>query len=144
MRRLPALLLTLLVSGAVRAEASFPGGLLDSTGRTAYLATGNGIAAVDLTTGAFRWRSTEATEPLLVAGDRLYALAGTRAGRLFVRGFELSDRGQRVYESEPIELPRWAVPENGPGRSFSFTARRDRNRLELSWQIAAWADGSPR
>src|SRR5262249_19634711 len=63
---------------------------------------------------------------------------------LFVRAFDLTGRGQRLSESDPIELPRWAVPENGPGRSFCFAWKRQRNCLELSWRVAAWASGSPR
>src|SRR5262249_6325441 len=144
MRTLPALLLAVLVPAAARANSPFPGGVLDSTGRSVYLAAGNGIVAIDLVGGDVRWRSDEASEPLFVVADRLYALAPTRTGRLFVRGFDLTDRGQRVFESDPIEIPRWAVPENGPGRAFSFTWKRERNKLELLWYVAAWASGSPR
>src|SRR5205807_4617303 len=126
MRALPALLLAVLAPAAAHAAPSFPGGVLDSTGRSVYLTAGNGIVAIDLAGGEVLWRSDEASEPLFVVADRLYALAPTRTGRLFVRGFDLADRGQRVFESDPIDLPRWAVPENAPGRSFSFTWKRER------------------
>jgi hypothetical protein len=139
-----ALLLAPLAPAAPGADSAFPGGVLDSTGRTVYLAAEQGIVAIDLAGGDVRWRSDEASEPLFVVGDRLYALAPSRAGRLFVRALDLAGRGQRLSEADPIELPRWATPENAPGRSFSFAWKRQRNQLELSWQVAAWADGSPR
>jgi hypothetical protein len=143
MRSLSALLVALLPVVA-QASSPFPGGILDSTGRTAYLSAGEAVAAVDLSSGEVRWSSDQASEPLLVAGDRLYALAPSKSGRLFVRGLDLGDGGRRVFESEPIELPRWAVPENTANRSFSFRWTRDKCRLELSWQVASWASGSPR
>lgn len=143
MPALPALLLALCVPATPGADTPFPGGVLDSTGRTVYLTAEGGIVAVDLAGGEIRWRSDEASVPLFVVEDRLYALATTRTSRLFVRGFDLTGRGQRVSESEPIELPSWATLENGPQRSFSFTSKRDRNHLELTWHVAAWAS-SPR
>src|SRR5215211_8186053 len=44
--------------GAPRA-ATFPDGLLSGSGRAAYLGTGRGLLALDLTTGAAMWRSEE-------------------------------------------------------------------------------------
>jgi hypothetical protein len=143
MRLLPVLLLALVTPAKV-AGSAFPGGLLDATGRMAYLGVGGAIAAVDLTAGEVRWTSELASEPLLVAGDRLYALGAGKSGGLHVRAFNVADKGQPVFESELIDLPRWAVPENGRTRSFSFTWKRDRNWLELHWQASAWADGAPR
>lgn len=143
MRTLTALLLA-LAPAAAHAHAPFPGGTLDVTGRTAYLSAPDGLVAIDLAGGEVRWRTGEATEPLFVAGERLFALAPSAAGRLFVRAFDLNARGKRVFESDPIDLPRWAVPENGPGRSFSFTWKRDGKRVALTWHVAAWAAGTPR
>jgi len=49
-----ALLLTACAGGAVRAASSFPG--LASDGETAFLADGPAIYAIDLGSGALRWR----------------------------------------------------------------------------------------
>src|SRR5438128_1992910 len=70
-------------SSAPSHGSPFPGGLLDSSGRTAFLSSaGGGIQAVDLMTGDVLWHSNEAEVPLLVAGNRLYAQAGVKRNRL--------------------------------------------------------------
>ncbi len=141
MRAAPVLCLALLLPAAASAAPPFPGGLLDSTGRAVFLAGQGCIEALDLTRGDVLWRTELAGVPLLVAGDRLYALARSRGSRLHVRGFDLTDKGTHVFETSPIDLPRWVVPENGPGHSFSFTHRQDRHTLELRWRASAGGDG---
>ncbi len=143
MRTLLCLATVLLGPVAVGAAPPFPGGLLDSTGRTAYASTAGGVAAVDLASGDVQWQTRLASQPLVVAGDRLYALALGESNRLFVRGFDLGGKGEKVFESSPVELPRWAVPRNGPGHSFSYRYRQDRNRLEITWQARAGSTGGP-
>src|SRR4051794_18738839 len=88
MRALALLAAVLLGPVAGQAATPFPGGLLDSTGRTVYASTQTGIEAIDLSRGDVLWRTNLASQPLLVAGDRLYALALVRENPLYVRGFD--------------------------------------------------------
>src|SRR5262245_49665522 len=86
---LSLLLVSLLLPAASLAAPPFPGGVIDSTGRTAYLATPAGIEAIDLARGDLAWRRPDAHLPLLVAVDRLYALALTPGHEFSVVAFDL-------------------------------------------------------
>jgi hypothetical protein len=136
-------ILQLLVPLSLQAAPPFPGGLLDSTGRTVYVSTVTGVAAVDLTRGDVRWQSDLASRPLLVAGDRLYAMAA-KDHLLYVRGLDLGGKGEKVFESDPLELPRWVTTQTGPGHSFSCHWKRNHNRLDFTWQASAGAEAGPR
>jgi hypothetical protein len=125
------------------AASPIPGGIPDPSSRTAYFSSSTGIDAVDLANGELLWSSREAEVPLLVAGDRLYALTLTNRNVLYVRGFELANRGRRVYESAAVEFPGWVVTGEAPGRSFRFTAQQHRTILALTWQASAWAESGP-
>jgi hypothetical protein len=142
MLTVPLLTVALFVPVATPAAPPFPGGLLDSTGRTVYASTASGILAIDLTRGDVLWRTELARVPMFVAGDRLYALAA-RDNRLVVRAFDLADKGEKVFESDAVDLPRWVVPGPGPGHSFSCRWQRDQNHLDLAWQASAWSDSGP-
>jgi hypothetical protein len=107
---------------------SFPGGVLDSTGRTAFVAVEDGVEAVDLETGLSRWKSREATWPVLAAGDQLIALSVSR-GSLLVVGLDLTGRGDRVFRSDPVEIPAWA-----DASSLRCNWTLEKRTLCLSWQ----------
>jgi hypothetical protein len=142
--RFATLLSALLLPGAgitaeVRATA-FPAGILDPSGRTAYVSNAaGGIDALDLITGDTIWRTNEAQVPLLVAGDRLYAQAGVMRNRLRVLVFDLGQKGKCVFESDPVVFPRWVVTGDGPTHSFSTRWKLDQTVLLLDWQASAWA-----
>jgi hypothetical protein len=138
------LVVLVLLPGVSRATPPLPGGILDSTGRTAYLASSAGIDAVGIARGELLWSTREAHRPLLVAGDRLYALVLSNQNLLHVRGFDLTAKGKRVYQSDLIELPGWVVTGEAPGRSFRCTWQRNGTTLVLNWQAAAWSDIGPR
>jgi hypothetical protein len=144
-----AVLLAAVLAAPSRASTPLPGGVLDSTGRTAYLAGPAGIDAVGLARGDLLWTTREAQVPLVVVADRLYALArpgrqGEAANVLHVLGFDLTRSGKRAYRSEPITLPAWASASEGPGRSFRCSFERRERTLILAWQAAAWSDLGPR
>ncbi len=124
---------------------AFPGGLLDSSGRAAFLpaATG-GIDAVDLVTGELLWHTIEAEVPLLVVADRLYAQAGLKRNRLRVLAFDLTRKGECVLESDPVVLPKWVVTSDAPGKSFQGRWRKDKDQLVLDWEAKAWAPRAQR
>jgi hypothetical protein len=127
------------VAGAPRA-IPFPGGLLDPSGRTAYLSNASGgLDAVDLTSGELVWQTTEAQVPLLVAGDRLYAQAGVKRNRLRVMAFDLARRGECVLESDPVVLPRWVIAGEAHAHSFAARWRLEKAELVLHWEAKAWS-----
>jgi hypothetical protein len=139
-----ALFVALLLPAAGRALPPIPGGILDTTGRVAYMAGTDAIEAIGLARGELVWRTTEAQHPLLVAGDRLYALAITPGNALQVKGFDLVHSGKRLYQSQVVDLPRWVVPHEGPERSFTWTWRREKTTLILNWTATASAGLGPR
>jgi hypothetical protein len=125
-----------------RQARPFPGGILDPGGRTAYLAgAGEGIEAIDLTTGEVVWQTHEAQIPILVLGNRLLAQAGVKRNRLRVLTFDLERKGECIAESDPVVLPAWVVTGEAPGRSFSAVWKQDKHYLTLDWEATAWSDG---
>jgi hypothetical protein len=134
----------LLLPPLAHAGVALPGGILDSTGRTGYLGTDTGIDAVGLARGELLWRTSRAQVPLLVVADRLYALALSDRNVLYVRGFDLIDKGKQVYQSARIELPGWVVTSGAPGHSFRTHHHRNKSILHLDWQASASADTGPR
>src|SRR4051794_36290228 len=106
-----------LLAGPALASAAppFPGGILDSTGRTAFVRSSEGITAINLARGEVLWRRPEANVPLLVAGDRLYAVALSPANRLAVLAFDLASKAENVFQTEVTDIPRWVSTLDQPG-----------------------------
>ncbi|MFO0878603.1 MAG: hypothetical protein U0840_14780 [Gemmataceae bacterium] len=123
--------------------ASFPGGILDSTGRTAYLVSEGGIDAVDLLRGERLWKSREAQLPLLVAADRLYALGFFQGPRFSVVAFDLASKAERVFRTEVTDLPRWVNTRGGAGQSFHCRWEQSGRFLLLDWEARADAGTGP-
>jgi hypothetical protein len=142
-RSIRLVVLVLLPLPSANASSPIPGGILDSTGRTAYLAGSSGIEAVGLARGDVLWKTDQAHKPLLVAADRLYAVALTGRNELHVVGFDLINKGKKIYCSEKIEFPGWVVTAEAAGRSFRYTWKREKAILYLSWEASAWSDLGP-
>lgn len=140
---LASLVMLCTLSANPQPPPAFPGGILDTTERTAYLASEAGIDAVDLHRGEVRWQSPEAHLPLLVAGDRLYALAVADDARLAVVGLDLTKKGARVLRADVPGLPRWAVTRADPAHHFRCAWRLRKNVLVLDWEAAERGDGGP-
>jgi outer membrane protein assembly factor BamB len=102
--------------------------VLDESGRTAFVPTEEGVEALDLETGLSRWRNSQATCPLFVSGDQLYALSLQR-GRLAIQALSLTDKGTKSYESDSLEIPAWVDANNL--RSAWTLNKRD---LRFAWQ----------
>jgi hypothetical protein len=110
-----------------------PGGITDSAGRTGFLSgPGGTLEAVDLLTGDVLW-TADARKPLFAYGERLYALT-TDGTRTRVRTFDIANRGERVFESDPLTLPDWVKAFDGHGLSFKVRCRIDKGELMLSWE----------
>jgi hypothetical protein len=109
-----------------------PCGIADPAGRTGFLLGASGkIDAVDLVTGEVLW-SADARRPLFAAGERLYALTAD-GQRPRLRAFDLANRGERVFESQPLTLPEWASILDGPDRFFAVRCRLEKADVVLSW-----------
>jgi hypothetical protein len=125
-----------------------PGAVADPSGAAAVVAEPDGdVAAVDLATGATRWRSADGRWPLAAAGDWVGVVAPDRSDprALRVRFLRLAD-GRRLVEARPIRLP---VPVAGhpswegdvlalraPAATIRLSAWLPRaGRLRLRWRV---------
>ena len=134
----------LLVGSPLFAAAPvFPGGILDTTGRTAYVRSGEGIAAIDLARGDVVWHRSEAQVPLLVAGERLYAVALTPTNKLSILAFDLASKAESVFQTEVTDFPRWVSTLEQPGKEFRFRWTREHSTLTLTWKAQARSDAGP-
>ena len=126
-------LLLLLLAGPPALAAPFPGGILDATGKTAFVAGAKGIDAIDLATGEARWRSTHAQRPLFIAGDTLFALA-YQADSFAVVGLDKTGKGETVFRSGKVKTPAWAKPSGAAGQAFGVVWIRQKQTLVVSWR----------
>jgi hypothetical protein len=118
-----------------------PCGVADVAGRTGFLANPDGgVDAVDLATGDLLWDTKDARRPLLAADDRLFAWAPAKANSLRVVVLDLTHKGKRLLESDPVVLPDGVNLEEATCRSFVTRARLEKDRLTLEWETRA--DGS--
>jgi hypothetical protein len=115
---------------------NIPGGLADSAGKVAYLASASdGVEAVDLESGQAIWESKEAQRPLALAGDQLIAQAPRGQSKINTINVVILDApsGKLVSHANPIVLPDWVAVDGGIGLSFSSTAGIEGNELVLAW-----------
>lgn len=116
-----------------------PGGVADAGGRTGFFTNARGgIDAVDMSTGELLWDTIEAEVPLQVMDDRLIAQAGTRRNRIRILIFDLTRRGECLFESDVVVFPDWVVTGEAPGHSFACCWRLEQARLLLDWEARAW------
>lgn len=115
---------------------NIPGGLADSAGKVAYVASANdGIEAVDLESGQAIWESKEAQHTFALAGDQLIAQAPRGQSKINMINIVVLDApsGKLITHAQPIVLPDWIAVDGGIGLSFASTAAIDGNELVLSW-----------
>jgi hypothetical protein len=151
---LPSLLALLLALGtaitvvaqprAVRSDADQGAALVDgvvvapSHGLAFVMRPGSRLEAVDLASGAVRWRSDAGAKPLAVVEGRLVAQAESRtAGALALVVFDAGSGA--VRESARLPLPEGvqATLVDTPAGSFRARAERTDSQLRLRWQAAA-------
>lgn len=125
--------LAALTAGPVLAGQPFPGGFIDTAGRTAYVAGTDGVDAIDLATGTARWRSKHGQRPLFLAGDQLFALSVSK-GEFRIVGLDHASKGECSFRTKPAALPRWVAP-NGR-QAFAIEWRREGKLLLLSWSAS--------
>jgi hypothetical protein len=106
---------------------------------------GGGIDAVDLASGAVRWRSKSAAKPLALAGDRLVAQADSR-GANALKLVVLDARSGAARDSVRIPLPAGvaATVIDTPGASFRVRAdSAGASKLVVYWQATKSAGAEP-
>lgn len=102
----------------------------------AYLMhSGGGIDAVDLASGAVRWRSDKASKPLAVDGDRLIAQAESR-GANSLHLVALDTRSGASRDSVRIPLPAGvaATATDTAAGSFRIRAEATGSELAVHWE----------
>jgi len=104
---------------------------------------GGGIDAVDLASGALRWRTKSAAKPLALAADRLVAQADSR-GANALNLVVLDARSGAARDTVRIPLPAGvaATVTDTPGSSFRVRAdSAGASKLVVHWQATKSADG---
>jgi hypothetical protein len=96
---------------------------------------GGGIDAVDLASGAVRWRSDSAAKPLALAGDRLIAQAESR-GANALDLVVLDARSGAARDAVRIPLPAGiaATVVDTPAGSFRVRADSAASKLVVRWE----------
>lgn len=110
----------------------------------AYLMhSGGGIHAVDLASGAVRWRSDKAAKPLALAGDRLIAQAVSRDARA-LQLVSLDARSGASRDSVRIPIPAGvlATVTDTPAGSFRVRADAVGAGLAVYWEATGVGAGA--
>ena len=120
------------------ATALRPGIVIDPVANVAYTMTPEGVAAIDLTSGAKRWTSNVAAKPLAIAGNRLISQVEpkTRTNRLEIAVLDTRERGA-VMTRGAVELPafvRVAIGQTLEGK-FETETRVTANSAIVSWRF---------
>jgi hypothetical protein len=105
---------------------------------------GGGIDAVDLASGAVRWRSNSAAKPLALAGDRLLAQAESRSANSLDLAV-LDARSGAVRDSVRIPLPRGvtATVVDTPTGSFRVRADTAASKVVVRWEATSLQAAGP-
>jgi hypothetical protein len=116
-------------------------GIADSVEKTGFFpSTTGGIDALNLVTGKVLWSSKEANLPLITIQNSLFALKGN-GNQLRVIKMDAGKQGQRLFESPPIPLPKWASATVAYGTSFRSSVRSNSSGLFLVWEASAFYSG---
>jgi hypothetical protein len=112
-----------------------PGGIADPAGQTAYVTnTTGGMDAIDLKTGQTLWDTREATQPLIVSGNRLAALVRLKGKPATVRIviLDVAQKGKKIRECPPLEFPGY---RKGWGGGVFARSYLDRGELVVEWTV---------
>ena len=115
-----------------------PGIVIDPTANIAFAMTPEGIAAIDLVSGAKRWTSNAAAQPLAIADNRLLSQVEPRtpSNRLELAVLDTRERGATTVRGV-AELPsfvRVAIGQTLEGR-FEAEARLVANSVIVGWRF---------
>jgi outer membrane protein assembly factor BamB len=115
--------------------------VVDPRRDVAYVMTPEGIAAVDLATGAPLWTTTAADKPLALVGDRLLTQIEPETSEnrddLLLAALNVVQRGAVIARAE-ADLPdavRTAVTATLEGRLFVRAERASATTATLAWEF---------
>ena len=116
------------------------GVIVNSNLSTVYLMNPqHGIDAVDLSSGALLWSTTEAAKPLMLHGPLLLAQAesATPSNLLRIVVLNTQDAGELLLEAT-VQLPEdvQVAIEDGLGTTFRTSARLHENDVIVSWRFS--------
>jgi hypothetical protein len=117
---------------------SFPLGVADSVFRRAFVRIpGDGLLALELSSGTELWRTNEPLRPLITShdDDRLVALRAIPSA-LQVIVLDASS-GREQCASAPVPLPDWANATLEDSPEFAVHASLDEGALLLRWSARA-------
>jgi hypothetical protein len=103
---------------------------------------GGGLDALDLASGAVRWRSDSAAKPLALAGQRLIAQAES-GGANVLKLVSLDARSGAARETVRIDLPAGVAAPVVDSASGSFRVQADASGSELAVRWEATGVGAP-
>jgi hypothetical protein len=121
-----------------------PGGVADPAGKTGYLANDKGgIDAVNLETGELLWESKEAPRPLGASDQFLVCQLPVKekANQVRIVVLDVSQKGKRMLESDPVVFPDWVSVGLTHGRTFASEGRLHKGELLLKWEAHAFYAG---
>lgn len=123
---------------AAAAATLRPGIVIDPAANIAYVMTPEGVAAIDLASGAKRWTSNAAAQPLAITGNRLISQVEpkTPTNRLELAVLDTRERGATMVRSV-AELPsfvRVAIGQTLEGK-FEADARVSGNSAIVTWRF---------
>ncbi|HZU91211.1 MAG TPA: hypothetical protein VE993_18305 [Stellaceae bacterium] len=134
----------LLVADSRRPAQAFvfvPGVTVDAARGLAFvMEPANGIAAIDLDSGAAIAATTRAVKPLIVADGLLLAEAEPRERHHVLPLVGLSARDLTVRWTAALPLPDdlVAAVDQRSGASFNVVARHDADGLLVEWRALRW------
>jgi hypothetical protein len=116
-----------------------PGIVIDPAGNTIYAMTPEGVAAIDLASGAKRWTTNSAAKPLAITSNRLISQVEpkSRTNQLELAVLDTTERGA-IAARGVTELPsfvRVAIGQTLEGK-FESEARTLANSAIVTWRYA--------
>jgi PQQ enzyme repeat len=126
------------------APVPLPAGITDQAGKVGYVSGAKGgIEAIDLESGEVLWEAKEPARPLVVWDKLLIAQADSadKANAVRILVLDITQKGKRVLESDPVTFPEWVSVGVTYGRSFSSQARVHNGELLLRWRANAFYAG---
>jgi len=104
---------------------------------------GGGVEALDLASGAVRWRSDKAARPLALVGGRLVAQAEPGgAGALALVMLDARNGAQRSSARVPIDAAVTASAIDSAAASFRAWAEASGSQLAVSWEHSSLSGGT--
>lgn len=109
---------------------SFPGGISDDAATVAYLSLGGELIAIDLTTGAVKWRMADDGEPLAASGGHLLTRRDTPSEP--VLELREAESGHALSSLTAAQLP--GFDSVSPGDALDALLRDTDEGVEIRWK----------